>query len=138
MNRIEPSFADFDRPSPITNEDINWANQMRHEQVMAQHQEAQRQRQGNTFWAFVLGCLMLVLGGCATVEPKSFRGPNGKQAYTMDCSGRGLTVAKCLEKAGEVCPSGYTIVNQNQRLLGIPQGTGTMVLQYDSLAVECK
>lgn len=50
-----------------------------------------------------------VLGGCATAKPTI--GPNGRIAYSIRC-GAALP-DRCLTKAGEVCPLGYTIVNQS-------------------------
>lgn len=50
---------------------------------------------------------VVVLSGCAT--SKQITGPNGKPAHSIRC---GAAVADaCLEKAGEVCPRGYVLLN---------------------------
>lgn len=56
-----------------------------------------------------------VISGCAT--SKQITGPNGKPAHSIRC---GAAVADaCLEKAGEVCPSGYVVLNsQGSQYLG--------------------
>ncbi|NIJ43264.1 hypothetical protein FHS78_003576 [Parvibaculum indicum] len=50
----------------------------------------------------------LALGGCA-VTASPVTGPEGKTAYSMKCSGYMRTLDDCYKKAGELCPTGYTI-----------------------------
>lgn len=50
---------------------------------------------------------IVALAGCAT--SKQIMGPNGKVAHSIRC-GAGAADA-CLEKAGDVCPSGYVVLN---------------------------
>lgn len=78
--------------------------------------------------------LFAALAGCATVEPVPFTGPNGKQAYSMRCSGMGRTLDACYQKAGQVCPNGYAIVD---RRAGVIASGGVAAPDY-RLAVECK
>lgn len=61
-----------------------------------------------------------ILWGCAT--SRQIIGPNGTPAHSIRC---GAAVADaCLEKAGELCPNGYVVLNsQGSQYLG-QMGTG--------------
>jgi hypothetical protein len=83
--------------------------------------------------------LVLLLTACAAIEPQQFVGPNGKTAYSMRCSGMGRTLDACYKKAGEVCPSGYTIVDRRSGTIAVPvAGGGMMAAPQHNLAIECK
>ena len=71
--------------------------------------------------------ISLFLSACASIEPHQFVGPNGGVAYSMKCSGAGRTLDACYQKAGELCPKGYSIVNSE-----------AIVTARNNLAVECK
>lgn len=80
----------------------------------------------------------LLLAGCASIEPKEFPGPSGKPAYMMACSGMGRSLTACYQKAGELCPKGYNVVDRSSSTYGVPVSGGVMVSSRESLAVECK
>lgn len=80
----------------------------------------------------------LLVTACAAIEPKQFVGPNGKAAYSMRCSGMGRTLDACYQKAGEVCSSGYAIIDRASGTVGIPMNGGTMMAMQHNLAIECK
>jgi len=83
--------------------------------------------------------IALLLCGCAAIEPQQFIGPNGKTAFSMRCSGFGRTLDACDKKAGEVCPSGYTIVGQASGTVAVPvSGGGIIAAPQHNLAIECK
>ena len=83
--------------------------------------------------------LMLLLTSCAAVEPQQFVGPNGKTAYSMRCSGMGRTLDACYKKAGEICPSGYTIIDRASGTVAVPvYGGSIMAAPQHYLAIECK
>ncbi len=83
--------------------------------------------------------LVLLLTACAAIEPQQFVGPNGKTAYSMRCSGMGRTLDACYKKAGEMCPSGYTIVDRASGTMAVPvYGGGMMAAPQHNLAIECK
>jgi hypothetical protein len=85
--------------------------------------------------------LALLVASCASaIEPRSFVGPNGKTAYSMECSGMGRTLDACFQKAGEVCPRGYQIVSQTSDIVGLPmgRGQGMMIAPKRGLAIECR
>lgn len=78
------------------------------------------------------------LAGCMSIDPVSFKGPSGKQAFSMKCSGMGRTLDACYQKAGEVCPNGYSIVDRSSGTVGfMSQGTMMMAPQ-NGLVIECK
>ena len=62
---------------------------------------------------FFLLVTLLLLIGCVTV--KEVYGPDGRKAYTLNCSDdRSATWDHCYEKAGEICrESGYTTLEKN-------------------------
>jgi len=59
---------------------------------------------------FLLSITSFGLIGCMSISPTSFKGPSGKQAYSMMCSGMGRTMDACYQKAGEVCPMATTLL----------------------------
>jgi len=85
-----------------------------------------------------LAVVPLLFTACAAIEPQQFVGPNGKAAYSMRCSGMGRTLDACYQKAGEVCSSGYTIIDRASGTVGIPMNDGTMMAMQHNLAIECK
>ena len=57
----------------------------------------------------------VVASGCAVAPAEPFNGPSGKQAFSITCTdsmGYQSTDA-CYKKAGQLCPSGYTIVGND-------------------------
>ena len=85
-----------------------------------------------------LAIVSLLLTACVAVDPQQFVGPNGKSAYSMQCSGKGRTLDACYQKAGEVCPSGYTIIDRASGTLGVPMSGGTVMIPQHQMAIECK
>jgi hypothetical protein len=81
-------------------------------------------------------CLLTLFlaSGCASIQPVKFSGPTGKTAYSMKCSGMGRTLEQCYVKAGEVCPNGYSIVDNS---VGYARVGAIGAPQYQ-LAIECK
>lgn len=82
--------------------------------------------------------LMLLLASCATIVPHKFVGPNGRTAYAMRCTGED-PFAACYKKAGELCPSGYTVVDRATGTVAVPvYGGGIVAAPRHNLAIECK
>ena len=96
---------------------------------------------------------LAVLGGCAT--SKQIVGPNGKPAHAIRCGAAAADA--CLEKAGELCPNGYVVLNSkgSQYLGQIGSGsvngawgstggnvygsaTSTPLITPNTMLVECK
>ena len=79
-----------------------------------------------------------VLAGCAaTVNPQPFVGPSGNEAYSMKCSGMGRDWDDCLQKAGELCPDGYSIVGQTSETVGVPLQDSMLIAPKRNLSIEC-
>ena len=84
-----------------------------------------------------ISCLAIasvILTGCAAIEPIKFMGPNGRPAYSMKCSGLGRTIEACYQKAGEICPNGYAIIDKTSTMVGDATYTATK----QGIAIECK
>ncbi len=81
--------------------------------------------------------LLVLLSACASIEPVAFKGPAGKPAYSMQCSGMGRTLEDCYQKAGELCPDGYTVVDRASSVVGLPVRGGMLIAPQHSLAIEC-
>jgi len=80
---------------------------------------------------------VIVLGGCATSKP--IRGPNGTTAQLIEC--RGASIGACYEKAGDVCPAGYLLLDRQPSQAGVmlPVGKSTAHSAGPGvLLVECK
>lgn len=82
--------------------------------------------------------IIVLLTSCAAIEPKQFIGPNGKTAYSMRCSGMGRTLDACYQKAGEVCSSGYNIIDRASEIVAVPVNGSIMMATEHNLAIECK
>ena len=81
---------------------------------------------------------VLVLTSCASIEPEEFKGPTGKTAYSMRCSGTGRTLDACYKKAGEVCPNGSNMIDGASGTVAVPVSGGIMAAPQHNLAIECK
>ena len=84
-------------------------------------------------WIVVVS--LAVLSGCAPVYTEAFRGPNGKPAYSMECD----EIADCYQMAGQLCPSGYSVVGNSSNTTVVPLATGgSFGVTSQSVAIECK
>lgn len=82
---------------------------------------------------------VLTVGCTAEIKPNSMLGPNGKTAYSMQCSGMGRSLEACYQKAGELCPKGYQVVDQANRTVAITNAVNGQLIMgtQQSLFVEC-
>ena len=61
---------------------------------------------------FMLLLVFIFLGGCATAK-KTYTS-DGKEGYSITCSGSALNWGMCYEKAGEICGSkGYEVLEKS-------------------------
>jgi hypothetical protein len=68
----------------------------------------QASRTGAAVWIVIV----LSVCGCATV--KSTYAPDGRKAYTLNCSGLARGWDKCFSAAGDICgPSGYDVIDRS-------------------------
>jgi hypothetical protein len=87
---------------------------------------------------FLALSFLIFLTACMSISPTQFVGPNGKEAYSMRCSGMGRSMEACYQKAGQVCPSGYNIVSNSSSTVGyMYQGT-FMMAPKEQLTIECR
>ena len=92
------------------------------------------------YTATILASFVL-LSGCATAS-KTY-GPDGKEAFSLNCSGLARTWGMCYEKAGELCGTkGYEVVGQGGDHGAVVSvnpsgGFGGSVISR-SLLVKCK
>jgi len=53
--------------------------------------------------------LLVIFAGCAS--SKMVKGPNGEDAYLVKCGN--AVKEKCTEKANDLCPHGYMLLDRN-------------------------
>jgi len=75
--------------------------------------------------------------GCASWGYDVFRGPSGGEAYSVWCR-RGIK--NCFEGAGELCPSGYVVVGEEEGKYAIVNlgNKPQLVHGPDELMIECR
>jgi hypothetical protein len=69
------------------------------------------------------------VAGCTRVTQIS--GPDGKPAYSLNC---GANRAGCLQKAGEMCPAGYTVLDSAQGMVAV----NGLMAPKNEITVSCK
>ncbi|MEW6099101.1 MAG: hypothetical protein AB1666_07935 [Pseudomonadota bacterium] len=91
----------------------------------------------------------VALGACATV--RETHAPDGRKAYSLNCSGTARGWDKCYSAAGELCKSaGYDILSRSSENTsfasvggGFNRGTGgfggsAVTTQERSMVIACK
>ena len=93
--------------------------------------------------AFILGVSILI--GCAS-STKTYA-PDGREAYSLDCSGTLRNWGMCYEKAGEICKEGgYDIITKNGEHGASAGGHATQQsasvygssLHFRTMTISCK
>lgn len=79
----------------------------------------------------LLTCALFVvaLAGCTRVTQIS--GPDGRPGYSLNC---GANRSGCLQKAGELCPAGYSILDASQGLVAV----NGLMAPKNEITVSCK
>lgn len=85
--------------------------------------------------------LAVGLCGCATAR-QTFTA-DGKQGYSINCSGAALHWGMCYEKAGELCGTkGYVVLeksgDQGSMLMGTQHGLYGVSVMTRSMIISCK
>lgn len=89
----------------------------------------------------LVGVVSIQLAACASVTPTY--GPDGHQAFALNCSGLARSWNRCLEAAGDKCGTrGYRVVSVNGEtaptIIANPQGAfGTTIINR-TMEVECR
>lgn len=84
--------------------------------------------------------LLVLLAGCASA--KQVKGPNGEVAYLVQCGN--AVKAKCTEKAADLCPKGYNLIERNSSLydeLTKVGNIGVLEIKADTtttMLIQCK
>lgn len=84
---------------------------------------------------------ILLLSGCATAT--TVYGPDGKAYTFIACDGSAIPMSYCYDKALEVCPHGYYLVDQkmhNGPITAAAVGgiASVQQFQYKNITVSCK
>ena len=79
----------------------------------------------------LLVSLSLIIAGCSASSVKVIS-PSGNDAYSIECK---LSVQSCYKMAGELCPNGYSIIDDTTENLTNPKGQS---ISFHHLMVECK
>lgn len=80
---------------------------------------------------------VVVLGGCASASQTY--GPDGRPAYSLNCSGAALTWGACEEKAGSICGKrGYDVISRSgdSGVIASPQFLASTLSR--TMLVECR
>lgn len=59
-------------------------------------------------------CAATTLAGCSASATRTSDTSRHKATYHLDCSGTFLSMNSCIEKANNVCPQGYDVVDKNK------------------------
>jgi hypothetical protein len=79
--------------------------------------------------ASVLSCV--VMAGCAEATSVNIRSPQGDNWIGVDCKGH--SQVSCLQEAGEQCPSGYDVMNTEERFSTAASAVATTTVSVASL-----
>ncbi|OQY00498.1 MAG: hypothetical protein B6I26_07980 [Desulfobacteraceae bacterium 4572_130] len=90
---------------------------------------------------FIFVVIAIFLGGCA-IAKKTYTS-NGKEGYSINCSGSALNWGMCYEKAGKICGSaGYEVLqkssDQGNIIAGNQFGIYGGSLINRSMIIKCK
>jgi hypothetical protein len=74
-------------------------------------------------FAALIGAVCLVADGCATTH-QSYA-PDGRKAYTLNCSGLARGWDKCFSAAGNLCAaSGYDVIDRSDEPTAMGSAAG--------------
>lgn len=89
---------------------------------------------------FLFLVAIISLAGCASA--KQVRGPNGGTAYEVKCGN--AAKSKCREKAADVCPRGYSVLDRDADRYGDSTkvgNAGVLEIRADTstyMLIQCK
>ncbi|MEL6584601.1 MAG: hypothetical protein AAFQ36_12275 [Pseudomonadota bacterium] len=88
---------------------------------------------------------LLALPACSFLEGLAEQGitetsgPNGRLAYVIECDEFGREVADCFAAAGDLCPTGYDVIDRVSRVMTDTDIDGNVSsFEDNSLFIECK
>ncbi len=84
----------------------------------------------------LLFLLVLLVSGCAKVSEMT--GPDGGLQYLVGCYGALTPMSVCHDKAAELCPAGYEVLNTNATSTpNTATTTGPTDLKGKQIAIAC-
>ena len=89
----------------------------------------------------LVATLVFALAGCTAAKPITT--PDGRQGYTVECSGRLLSWEDCFERAAEICKGEsydvFTRVGEQSALVDAePQHLSSSTTTSRSMVIACK
>ncbi len=80
--------------------------------------------------------LTALMYGCAN-NPSPMSTSNDKQSYIINC---GFGINKCYQKATNLCPDGYDIIDHSKKIASLVPHYGEypMTVYIENLTVTCK
>jgi len=85
----------------------------------------------------VVFLVLLLTGGCAT-SSKTY-GPDGREAFVLNCSGLARTWGMCYEEAGKLCGTrGYEVINTLSAGGAVVGAYGGGSVMQKNLVIQCK
>jgi hypothetical protein len=81
---------------------------------------------------FLMG-LAWLLTGC--VDVTSAAGADGRTTLTVDCDGE---ARGCFDKAGELCPGGYYLIERKSGSNEVRYTAGIITKPHTRIVIECK
>lgn len=91
--------------------------------------------------------MVLALTGCAHSAKSHTFTEAGKQYHVIECNGGKTDISVCYEKAKEICPRGYNVLDKNVKHNNHFPGNTTMGMAdlildgsgfYKGIKVQCK
>ena len=101
-----------------------------------------KNRNGGTHMKYLASLFGIILiTSCATSQEIVL--PSGERGFTINCgSYEGDSWSACYQKAGEVCPSGYEILEKSEdkdkNIVANPYSFQTLEDDKRTLVIECK
>jgi len=85
--------------------------------------------------------ITILIGGCATSQQIIL--PSGETGFTVNCGTyEGNSWSACYKKAGEMCPTGYDILEKNESedktLIANQYSIQTLDDDQRTLVIQCK
>jgi hypothetical protein len=83
-----------------------------------------------------LSTAAFLVASCA-VSFTQIRGPDGRQAYVMNCNGIEVTKRDCARLARRLCPRGYHLVDERSMAASADARRYRAILQNGYVTVSC-
>lgn len=75
--------------------------------------------------------------GCTSANKITL--PSGQSGFSINCSGTAVSISKCYEKAGAVCPNGYNIITSHNQSGVMSNIDGRPLATSDKgMIIQCK